>query len=80
MKHPGIWLAVIDGRNARFIAHDTQGFHTFRSRTSDTAGLVAGRPLRTMPGRNVAKVPSAHYDRRFAAHVAAELNNAAARR
>ena len=76
MKHPGIWLAIVDGQNARFVAHDTHGFHTFRSRASHTAGAPAGEPGQLTPGRGA---DTARDKRRFAALVAADLNDAAAR-
>lgn len=79
MKHPGTWLAMLDGQNARFVAHDTHGFHTFWSRASHTEGRAAGALARTPPGRSVANAGTARDKRRFAALIAAELNNADAR-
>ena len=79
MKHPGIWLAIVDGQNARFVAHDTHGFHTFRSRASHTAGAAAAEPGQSTLGRSAANADTARDKRRFAALVAADLNNAAAR-
>ena len=79
MKHPGTWIAIVDGQNARFVAHDAHGFHTLWSRGLYTAGSTAGTAARTPPGRSVANADTAKDKRRFAALVAAELNNAAAR-
>ena len=79
MKYPGTWLAIVDGQNARFVAHDPNGFHTFWSRASNTAGRAAGTLARTPPGRSVANADTARDKRRFVALVAAELNKAAAR-
>lgn len=79
MKHPGTWLAIVDGQNARFVDHDTDGFHTFRSCASDIAGLAAGASVQTTPWSTVAHPYTARNKRRFAALVAAELNSAAAR-
>ncbi len=80
MKYPSTWLAIVDGQNARFVAHDTHGFHTLQSRASNTAGPVAARPSRSTPRRRLANLGTARDKRRFAALVAGELNNAAARR
>jgi len=79
MKHPGTWLAIVDGHNARFVVHDIHGFHTFRSRASNTASPAAAEPVQSTPGRRCANPDPARAKRRFAALVAAELNNAAAR-
>lgn len=80
MRHPGTWLAIVDGQNARFVAHDTHGFHTFRRRASPPTGPVAGASVQTTLGPSVANADYARDKRLFAALVAAELNNAAARR
>ncbi len=79
MKHPGTWLAIVDGQNARLVAHDTHGFHTFWSRVSYTASPAVGALARIPPGESFANADTARDKRRFAALVAAELNNAAAR-
>lgn len=79
MTHLGTWLAIVDGQNARFVSHDTHGFHTFWSRTLYTGVRAAGASARTLPKCQVASADTAQEKRRFAALVAAELNNAAAR-
>lgn len=80
MKHPGTWLAIVDGQNARFVVHDIHGFYTFRSRASNTASPAAAEPVQSTLGRSSDANPdTARAKRRFAALVAAELNNAAAR-
>ena len=76
MKHPATWLAILDGQHARFIAHDAHGFYTFRTRASHTSGLLTVALVRVASHRDV----HAREKRRFAAIIAAELNNAAAQR
>ena len=78
MKHPGTWLAIVNGKHARYVAYDTYGFHTFQTRALHTAGLQAAALTRTLPGRSAADAGAIRDNRRFAALVAAALNNAAA--
>ena len=84
------WLAIVDGEHARFVAHGAHGFRTVRTLASHTAGqrtaaLVRDRLGRSFESADVARHaiaprsdPHAQEKERFAAHIAAELNIAAA--
>lgn len=84
-----IWIAIVDGEHARFVAHDTGYFRTVRTLTSPiahqrTSSLMSDRLGRSFESANIkwhAIAPRnnlhARAKRRFAAQVAAELNAAA---